>query len=299
MVSLLRSLDGSWVPLEISTPFACVVTAEAAILGASSCATSTVGSSSWSRSGCAKWRSTCCAPKPVLQKEEVRSPAECQTARRSPRHLTMGQVPRTAFVEARRLAKAAARPPSSTPLRSPACSCEPMRMAQRRAILATDDEGDDQERIAPRGDPRPDRNPPWRRADSNAGHGLSACVRREGDDDDRDNKPRERDGRWLSQETGSAGDAGDAGPCPVLSSQYDQSCTRDSDCLNVGEVLSCPAGICSLFCETGVINKQAEAPTWRPSPPRARQASTRTPIPCNCGAEGLPCCRTGLCRQCD
>ncbi len=29
MVTLLRSLDGSWTPLEISTPFACIVTAEA------------------------------------------------------------------------------------------------------------------------------------------------------------------------------------------------------------------------------------------------------------------------------
>ncbi len=100
--------------------------------------------------------------------------------------------------------------------------------------------------------------------------------------------------------TGSAGDAGsaaDAGPCPVLSSQYDQSCSRDSDCLVVDETISCPATICS-FCGTGVINKQANFSKWRPSPPR-RQASIWTLSPANCGAEGLPCCRMGLCRQCE
>jgi hypothetical protein len=100
-----------------------------------------------------------------------------------------------------------------------------------------------------------------------------------------------------SAETGSAEDAGDAALCPVLSSQYDQSCARDSDCLVVNETLSCPAMMCS-FCGTGVINKQAEASYMAAFSAATADVALDAGL-CNCGAVGEPCCRMGLCQHCD
>ena len=99
--------------------------------------------------------------------------------------------------------------------------------------------------------------------------------------------------------TGSAGmgSVGDAGSCRVLSSQYDQSCTKDSDCLDVGEVTGCPATTCAL-CETGVINKQVEA-SYMAAFSVATAGVDLHAGGCNCPNTGVPCCRTGLCQHCD
>jgi hypothetical protein len=100
---------------------------------------------------------------------------------------------------------------------------------------------------------------------------------------------------------GSAGmgSAGEAGSCQVLSSQYDQSCTRDSDCLDVGEVMGCPATTCAL-CETGVISKQAEA-SYAAAFSAATAGVDVDADGCNCdsAAGAKPCCRMGLCQHCE
>jgi hypothetical protein len=93
------------------------------------------------------------------------------------------------------------------------------------------------------------------------------------------------------------GPAADAGPCPVLSSQYDQSCSRDSDCLAVNETVSCPATTCA-FCETGVINKQAEG-SYMKAFSAATAGVDLDAGRCNCPNSGEPCCRMGLCQHCD
>ena len=95
------------------------------------------------------------------------------------------------------------------------------------------------------------------------------------------------------------GSAGDAGSCLVLSSRYDQSCTSDSDCLDVGEVIGCPANTCA-FCETGVINKQVEV-SYMAAFSAATAGIDLDAGGCFCpsSAGGVPCCRTGLCQQCD
>lgn len=84
----------------------------------------------------------------------------------------------------------------------------------------------------------------------------------------------------------------DANACrPVLASDYDQSCTVDTDCVTVGEVSSCPAD-CYIACALWTISKKV-APQYMTALSLA--AAGTSPPACFCPAEGLPCCRSGSC----
>ena len=90
----------------------------------------------------------------------------------------------------------------------------------------------------------------------------------------------------------------DAPPCrPVLPSDYDQSCTGDTDCVPVGEVSSCPDLTCD-GCPTQAINKGALAQYMTAMAKAiAFAGQTSTPRFCSCpclGFGGL--CRGGKCQ---
>jgi hypothetical protein len=92
------------------------------------------------------------------------------------------------------------------------------------------------------------------------------------------------------------GSAADATSCPLLASSYDQTCAADTECVNVGEVLTCPATECS-FCRIETISTRAAAQYM------AVYSSLTAAIPtgavsCGCPDEGRACCVRGTCQQC-
>src|ERR1019366_5003103 len=101
-----------------------------------------------------------------------------------------------------------------------------------------------------------------------------------------------------NMDAGSSSDAApnvDAPPCsPVLASDYDQSCTVDTDCVEVGEVAECPATACDE-CTTEAINKNAMAQYMTALSPAF--ASEPAGEDCNCNCEGTAVCRGGKCQE--
>jgi hypothetical protein len=85
----------------------------------------------------------------------------------------------------------------------------------------------------------------------------------------------------------------DASACsPVLASDYDQSCTVDTDCVEVSEVAECPAAACDS-CGGSAINKSVMMQymaAWE------QAFASKTPgTACSCGGGQGPCCRSGKC----
>jgi hypothetical protein len=94
----------------------------------------------------------------------------------------------------------------------------------------------------------------------------------------------------------SPGDAGTTGASTcsvVLASQYDQSCTVDSDCVAVGEVPSCPATACD-GCTTAAVNKSAAA-KYAAAFAQAFASSAPGTF-CGCPCESGAVCRAGQCQ---
>jgi len=98
------------------------------------------------------------------------------------------------------------------------------------------------------------------------------------------------------QNDGAAGGADGATCTLVTTSSYDRSCTVDANCVNVGQVLSCPATECA-FCQTGTISTGAAA-QYMADFSAATASVPRDGNGCNCPSEGRPCCRSGACEQC-
>lgn len=92
------------------------------------------------------------------------------------------------------------------------------------------------------------------------------------------------------------GSAVDATSCLVQASDYDQTCTVDTDCVNVGEVLMCPADECS-FCRMETISTRAAA-QYTTAFSRATAAIPADAPTCGCPDEGRPCCLARRCQQC-
>lgn len=92
------------------------------------------------------------------------------------------------------------------------------------------------------------------------------------------------------------GSAADATSCLVLASDYDQTCAADTDCVNVGEALTCPANNCS-FCRIETVSMRASA-QYRAAFSRAIAAIPADADMCSCPDEGRPCCVRGKCQQC-
>lgn len=93
-----------------------------------------------------------------------------------------------------------------------------------------------------------------------------------------------------------AASAADATSCLVVASDYDQTCAVDADCVNVGEVLTCPANACS-FCRIETISAHAAA-AYTAAFSRATAAVPIDAVACGCPDEGRPCCMAGTCQQC-
>jgi hypothetical protein len=93
--------------------------------------------------------------------------------------------------------------------------------------------------------------------------------------------------------------AEDADGCEVVvPTDYDQSCTADTDCVLVGSVPSCPANSCD-FCLDNAVNTDA-APSYQAALVRVQAAlvasTTGLVIPCSCLCEGIAVCRGGHCQ---
>jgi hypothetical protein len=87
------------------------------------------------------------------------------------------------------------------------------------------------------------------------------------------------------------GDCTDANGQIIQASNYDQSCTMDSDCVGVAEGNFCYPG--ATNCATATINKSANA-QYQADVAKTRAASCYAPG--NCGAEFGPCCVSGMCQ---
>jgi hypothetical protein len=80
----------------------------------------------------------------------------------------------------------------------------------------------------------------------------------------------------------------------VLASDYDQSCTLDSDCVEVGQVPQCPITTCD-GCTTEAINRSAMAP-YMSAFKRALASSSISGF-CGCPCTGNAICRGGKCEE--
>jgi hypothetical protein len=105
---------------------------------------------------------------------------------------------------------------------------------------------------------------------------------------------------WAALDAPSAtpkdGSAAVATSCLVLASAYDQTCAVDMDCVNVGEVLTCPPNECS-FCLIETISTRAAA-QYMAAFSLATEAIPGDATTCSCPAEGRACCVAGKCQQC-
>lgn len=86
----------------------------------------------------------------------------------------------------------------------------------------------------------------------------------------------------------------DAPPCSVvLASDYDQSCTVDTDCVAVGQVPACPALACYVDCTMWTISKSAAAQYMTAL---SRASASVAGESCGCVSYNpYPCCRGGMC----
>lgn len=98
---------------------------------------------------------------------------------------------------------------------------------------------------------------------------------------------------YSSVETAAdSGVLANGGCAMIQASNYDQSCTVDSDCLSVWSGTSCAPGVCE--CPNSVIGVSARGQYL---------ADTSAIVPdskmlslCNCAAVPPPCCRQGTCQ---
>lgn len=86
-------------------------------------------------------------------------------------------------------------------------------------------------------------------------------------------------------------DCTDASAQIILASNYDQSCTTDTDCVGVAEGNFCYPG--ATNCGTATINKSANA-QYQADVAKTRAASCYAPG--NCGGNFGPCCVSGMCQ---
>jgi hypothetical protein len=84
----------------------------------------------------------------------------------------------------------------------------------------------------------------------------------------------------------------------ILPSDYDQSCTLDSDCIAVGEVATCPPDACSNQCLVGLVSANVAA-EYTAAIARATADIPPLVAPefCNCELVLIPVCRNGKCEN--
>jgi hypothetical protein len=111
-----------------------------------------------------------------------------------------------------------------------------------------------------------------------------------------------RDGRDSAvdvvTQTEAGDDAGQSGYCAdadvqlIRASSYDQSCNADTDCVSVSEGNACETGF--LDCPNATIGKGGLS-QYQSDIAKVRSASSNTVA--SCFPYGVPCCRSGTCRN--
>lgn len=85
---------------------------------------------------------------------------------------------------------------------------------------------------------------------------------------------------------------GDAACHEIRASDYDQSCTTNADCIEVGQGDPC-SGSCAFACASAAINRRAFG-CYQVDVANAGMNFTGT-VTCNCPADFGACCRGGRC----
>jgi hypothetical protein len=78
----------------------------------------------------------------------------------------------------------------------------------------------------------------------------------------------------------------------ISASDYDQSCSVDSDCVDVGEGNACFP--CTVICKVAPISRGA-LPAYQSDVAETIGARETEGVSCGCPLEPIPCCRSGLC----
>jgi hypothetical protein len=110
---------------------------------------------------------------------------------------------------------------------------------------------------------------------------------------DTDSGPPATDGAARDSAGGlDGGTDADAASCMISASNYDQSCTADTDCEMVSS-----GDYCSLICLCGgsAINKGASAQFALDVSESPLGSGALGPVACSCPVEVDPCCRGGKC----
>ena len=86
----------------------------------------------------------------------------------------------------------------------------------------------------------------------------------------------------------------------IQASNYDQSCSADTDCVATAEGNACYP--CVVVCRTGgAINRKALS-SYENDVSRTSGAGETSGVTCDCPAAFVPCCRGGTCHadpQCE
>jgi len=95
-----------------------------------------------------------------------------------------------------------------------------------------------------------------------------------------------------AREAGDSG-VGDAGCSSIVASNYDQTCTGDSDCIRIGSGDICSAP-CSFICGLGGVINASDLPAYQAD--LARTGFSSIGVGCGCPSFTYgPCCIAGKC----
>jgi len=79
----------------------------------------------------------------------------------------------------------------------------------------------------------------------------------------------------------------------IQASNYDQSCTVDSDCVSIAVGDACYP--CVVACQTGGAIHRSALSSYQSDIAKTIGAGETSGVPCECPGETLPCCRGGIC----
>ncbi len=104
---------------------------------------------------------------------------------------------------------------------------------------------------------------------------------------------------WCSPKRGMV-PCTDANVQLIEPSNYDQSCSVDSDCVAVAAGNACFP--CLVECRVGGAINQNALPSYESDISKTTGAEEPTVLPCGCPVGFVPCCRGGVCHadlQCE
>jgi hypothetical protein len=77
-------------------------------------------------------------------------------------------------------------------------------------------------------------------------------------------------------------------------SNYDQSCTVDSDCVSIAVGDACYP--CVVICQVGGAINRGALPSYQNDISKTIGAGETSGVQCGCPSGPLPCCRGGTCQ---